>query len=258
MKDWAVILGGSSGFGLATAKKLASEGMGVCVIHRDLRGAMKRVEPEFEEIRGLTDSFLSFNTDALSVEGRRKVVGALGEAGVRVRLLLHSIAAGNLKPLVPDGNQPILEDEDMAYTIYGMGTSLLSWVQAIYRQGLFTDDSRVLALTSEGARMAWAGYGAVSAAKASLEAVMRSIALEYAPHGIRANVIQAGVTDTPALRRIPGSDRMKELAVRRNPFKRLTRPEDVADFISLLCRPEARWVNGAVLCVDGGESIASL
>ncbi|MCD5416327.1 SDR family oxidoreductase [Candidatus Bipolaricaulota bacterium] len=306
-EDWALILGGSSGFGLATAKKLSRHGMSVCVVHRDRRGAMHRIEPEFDAIRACGNGFIALNLDALSPEGRARTLDALAEqmgTSGRVRLLLHSIAFGNLKlvaPPMPDprpqeaidclaealGVNPdllseqiedmliagapafhsltepaygkqLLDDDDVSRTIYSMGTSLLSWVRDVHERGLFAADARVIGLTSEGNETAWPGYAAISAAKAALESISRAIALEYAPYGIRANIIQAGVTDTPALRAIPGSIRMKAVAELRNPFQRLTRPEDVADFICLMCTDEAAWVNGAILCVDGGECIASL
>lgn len=261
--QWALILGGSSGFGLATAQKLARCGMSVAIVHRDRRGAMEAIEPAFREIEKTGVGFLAMNVDALSADGRASVLASLkeklGEKG-RVRMLLHSIAFGNLKPLAPtkgaeNSDERILEDEDFAGTVYAMGTSLASWTQAVFREGLFAEDARVLSMTSEGNELAWKGYAAVSAAKTALESVSRSIAMEFAPWGIRANVIQAGVTDTKALRLIPGSDGMKESAIRRNPFGRLTTPEDVADFIALMCTDEARWVNGALLRVDGGERI---
>ncbi len=303
--QWALILGGSSGFGLATAKKLSRHGMSLCIVHRDRRGAMDRIEAEFAEIKKHTPGFLSFNLDALSAEGRASVMSGLKEMMLpqgRVRLLFHSIAFGNLKPIAPvmpntsrenavaklcaalgiekdvfesavnalaeaevDEIAPFIstaysdqfiDDEDMHRTVYSMGTSLLTWTQDLFTNNLFCDDARVLAMTSEGNEVAWRGYAAVSAAKVALEAVVRSIAAEFGPHGVRANTIQAGVTDTPALRAIPGSHKMKAAARMRNPFKRLTEPEDVADFISLMCTDEAHWVNGSILRVDGGEHIS--
>jgi NAD(P)-dependent dehydrogenase (short-subunit alcohol dehydrogenase family) len=265
--EWALILGGSSGFGLASAKALARRGMSVCVVHRDRRGAMPRIEAEFDEIRGHGAGFLALNLDALSDDGRARALDALADAMVpagQVRVLLHSIAFGNLKPIVAPPGAPaepapaLIEDEDMARTVYSMGTSLLTWVQAVFRRRLFAADARVLGLTSEGNQVAWRGYAAVSAAKVALEAVARAIAVEFAPHGIRANVIQAGVTDTAALRAIPGHERMKEVAAARNPCGRLTRPEDVAGVVCLLATSEAAWINGAIVPVDGGERIASL
>jgi NAD(P)-dependent dehydrogenase (short-subunit alcohol dehydrogenase family) len=267
-KHWALILGGSSGFGLATAKMLGRHGMSVFVVHRDLRGAMSRIETEFEEIRAFGNGFISMNLDALSAVGREKALDTLrermGDEG-RVRVLLHSIAYGNLKPIAPppkaDGGTAeerprLIDDEDMARTVYSMGTSLLSWVGDVFARGLFATDARVFGLTSEGNQVAWQGYAAVGAAKAALESISRAIAVEFGRHGIRCNIIQAGVTDTPALRAIPGNDRIRAVAEARNPLGRLTRPEDVANLICLLCTDAAAWVNGALIAVDGGERIA--
>ena len=121
---------------------------------------------------------------------------------------------------------------------------------------MFAADARVFGLTSEGNEIAWSNYAPVSAAKSALESVARSIAKEFAPYGIRCNVIQPGVTDTPALRLIPGSTKMKLQALKRNPFGRLTTPEDVASVVDLLSRDEAAWINGTIIRVDGGEHIS--
>jgi NAD(P)-dependent dehydrogenase (short-subunit alcohol dehydrogenase family) len=155
-----------------------------------------------------------------------------------------------------DYGQAVLEDEDMARTIYSMGTSMLTWVQRLHGKGLFAADARVIGLTSEGNTIAWRGYAAVAAAKSALESVSRAIAVEFAPYGIRSNIVQPGVTDTPALRVIPGSVHMKAGAQLRNPFGRLTTPEDVADVVYLLSLDESRWINGALIRADGGEHIA--
>jgi len=151
-----------------------------------------------------------------------------------------------------------LEEEDLARTIHAMGTSLLGWVQAIHRRGLFRADARVLGLTSEGNTLAWKGYAAVAAAKVALESVARSIAVEFAPYGIRCNVLQPGVTESPALRLIPGNAHIKAEARSRNPLGRLTSPEDVANVVYLMARPEAAWVNGALIRVDGGEHVSGV
>lgn len=268
--QWAVILGASSGFGLATAKKLAAEGMSICAVHRDRRGSMEKIEKDFEVIRSFGHGLLPLNLDALSAEGQEKVIALLKEkmgSKGKVAVLLHSIAYGNLKSIAPaeanlhktlaDGAPPLMEEEDMARTIHSMGTSMLTWVQRLHREQLFGSDSRVIGLTSEGNEIAWSGYAAVSAAKCALEAISRSIAVEFAKYGIRSNIVQAGITDTPALRLIPGSEKMKESAIARNPFHRLTTVEDVANVVFLLSREEAKWINGALVRVDGGEHIGS-
>ena len=98
---------------------------------------------------------------------------------------------------------------------------------------------------------------AVAAAKSALESVSRALAVEFAPWGLRSNVIQAGITETPALQAIPGSKHMKSNAILRNPFRRLTLPEDVANVVSMMCSDEAAWINGTIIRADGGEHISS-
>ena len=262
---WGLIIGGSSGFGLAAAQKLARHGKNICIVHRDRKGAMKKIEPLFNAIRATGVTLIAINTDALSIEGRITVLDAMqNKLGpmAKIRMVLHSVAFGNLKLLVPchdpEGiynHQQFLEKDDFSRTIQAMGSNLVEWVQDIHQRQLFADDARVLSLTSEGNKIAWKGYAAVSAAKAVIESVSRAIAVEFAPYGIRSNVIQAGVCDTAALQAIPGNQKIKANAMERNPFRRLTTPEDVANFIFLLCLDESSWVNGSMLCVDGGESI---
>jgi NAD(P)-dependent dehydrogenase (short-subunit alcohol dehydrogenase family) len=304
-ETWGLILGGSSGFGLATAHALARHGMSLAIVHRDRRGAMARIDPEFARIRDCGVDLVTFNADALDAGVRSQILGEL--AGVlaergKIRVLLHSIAFGNLKLIVAerpaergaakalaaalgveeraiveaadrlleqgvDAMQAIasppayaqdsfIDEEDLSRTIHSMGTSLLGWTQEALKRGLFASDARVLGLTSEGNTVAWRGYAAVAAAKVALESIARAIAVEMAPYGIRCNVIQAGITDTPALRLIPGNAHLKATARLRNPFRRLTTPEDVANVVYLLCRDEAAWINGEVVRVDGGEHVS--
>ena len=255
---WAIILGGSSGLGLATAKKLAKHGMNICIIHRNSRMQETEIEKEFNGIKKEGVTFKSFNVDAFKAEKRDEVIlelkDILGFEG-KIRTLVHSVAKGNLKPMV-DNEKPMLKTDDFNLTINAMAISLYDWTKALFEAQLFAEDARILSFTSEGNTKAWKNYAAVSAAKVTLEAITRNIALEFAPFGIRANCIQAGVTDTASLRMIPGSEKIKEHSLLRNPFKRLTLPEDVANVVYLLSKDEAAWINGTILKVDGGESLS--
>ncbi len=136
-----------------------------------------------------------------------------------------------------------------------MALSLYDWTKSLHDKNMFSEDTRIISFTSEGSTKAWPGYAAVSAAKATLEALTRSIALEFAAVGIKANCIQAGATETRAFSLIPGHEKLKESALRRNPNGRLTNPEDVANVVYLLTTEEARWITGTVIKVDGGESL---
>ena len=254
---WALILGGSSGLGLATAKKLAHHGMNICVVHRNSRFQEAEITFEFNKIKAEGVQFVSFNLDAINAEKRDAIILELQqqmEPNAKIRALVHSIAKGNLKPMISEDG-PSLKNDDFNLTINAMGVSLYDWTKAIFESNLFAKDARIISFTSEGNTRTWKDYAAVSAAKVALEAITRSIALEFAPFGIRANCIQAGVTDTMSLRLISGSEKIKEHTVLRNPFKRLTTPEDVANVVYLLSKDEASWINGCIIPVDGGEHI---
>lgn len=255
---WALILGGSSGLGLATAKKLAKHGMNICIVHRNSRFQEAEITFEFNKIKAEGVQFISFNLDAINVEKRDAIILDLQqqfEQKAKIRTLVHSIAKGNLKPMISEDG-PSLKNDDFNLTINAMAISLYDWSKAVFEANLFAKDARIISFTSEGNTKTWKDYAAVSAAKVTLEAITRSIALEFAPYGIRANCIQAGVTDTMSLRLISGSEKIKEHTIVRNPFKRLTTPEDVANVVYLLSKDEASWINGSVIPVDGGEHIS--
>ncbi len=138
-----------------------------------------------------------------------------------------------------------------------MAHSLVYWVQDLVARGLLARGSRVFAMTSAGSERVWPGYGPVSAAKAALEAHVRQLAVELGPVGVTVNAIRAGVTDTPAFRKIPGSELMAEHVRTRNPSGRMTEPDDVAQVIAMLAGDESQWITGVTLNVDGGELIAT-
>jgi len=112
-------------------------------------------------------------------------------------------------------------------------------------------------MTSSGGHTIIPFYGAVSAAKAALESHVRQLAVELGYLGVSVNAIMAGVTDTPAARKIPGFAPMVEVARRKNPQGRLTSPEDVAKIINILSLDGAEWISGGVINADGGEDVVS-
>lgn len=249
---WILILGGSSGLGLASAKKMAAHGANVCIVHRDRKGDLETFSSEVEMMRSLGVQVLTFNQDALKQETIAEVISEIPKNSIKI--LLHSIAKGSLKPLTGTSKEQLTK-EDLVITIHAMALSWLDWTQALMKENMFSDDARNIAFTSEGNTKALTHYGAVSVAKASLEALMRQMAVELAPFGITTNCIQAGVTQTKSFDMIPGSEHLANHAQKRNPFKRLTTPKDVANAVYLLTKNEAQWINGTILKVDGGESL---
>lgn len=257
---WALVLGASSGFGEATARALAQRGYDICGVHLDRRAGMKHVDEITAAIRDTGRQALFLNVNAADHDRRRQVIDALAQriaedGGGTVRVLMHSLAFGSLTPFVGAEAARLATPAQIEMTLNVMAHSLVYWVQDAVTRGLLVRGSRVVAMTSAGSTRVWPGYGAVSAAKAALEAHVRQLAFELGPTGVTVNAIRAGVTDTPAFRKIPGSDYMAEQVRARNPSGRMTLPSDVADVIAMLAGDEAQWITGTIIGVDGGEDV---
>ena len=258
--EWALILGISSGFGEAVALELAALGMNIFGVHLDRKASLPNAERIARDIKTLGCETILWNVNAADAEKRKEVVEGIRVECTRgkaktVRVFLHSLAFGTLKPFIAQSRADAVNKAQVDMTLDVMANSLVYWTQDLVAANLMGHGSRIFAMTSAGGAHVWATYGAVSAAKAALESHIRQLTLELAPLGITANAIMAGVTDTPALRKIPGSDEMMAWAEQKNPSGRLTTPKDVAEAIGLLSHPKAHWVTGNVLCVDGGEFI---
>ena len=263
LEGWALILGASSGFGGAAARSLAAAGLDVFGVHLDRRATLPLAEAVQADVAAAGRRAEFFNINAADAERRAETLDTIdarlaadGTPGA-VRVLLHSLAFGTLLPFVPgeDGDGKALSPRQMDMTLDVMANSLVYWTQGLVSRGLMGRGGRVFAMTSSGGTRVIPAYGAVSAAKASLESHVRQLAYELGPRGITANCLRAGVTDTAALRKIPGSDRLLDEARRRNPAGRLTTPDDVARALVALSRPETAWVTGNVIGVDGGEDV---
>ena len=254
MSEWVLLLGGSTGHGAATAKKLAKDGYGIIAFHFDRGEAKKIAEETISEVNELTSGKCHyFNTNAAAEETIDKHLPEIQKItnGKPLKLLLHSIAFGTTTNFF--GEKPVTQRQ-MDMTIHVMGNSLLYWTQKLFSEGLLGKGSRVMGLTSEGNYLAMEGYGPVSVAKVAMEAIIRQIGWELGQYGITANAVQAGITPTRALTKI--TDRWEEWVEstkKINPMRRTTMPEDVAGTISMLLKPEADFINCSIIYCDGGE-----
>jgi NAD(P)-dependent dehydrogenase (short-subunit alcohol dehydrogenase family) len=263
---WALILGASSGMGEAAAIALARAGYRICGIHLDFRAGLTHVEEVKAAIAAAGSEALYTNMNAADDEKRAAALAALrarfdeSQAAGRqpyVRVVMHSLAFGSLLPYLADDPRAAISRKQLEMTLDVMANSLVYWVQDLVRGGFLGSGSKVYAMTSEGSARMIPSYGAVSAAKAALESHCRQLAMELARQGsgVSVNAIRAGVTDTPALRRIPEAARVVEVTMARNPHGRLTTVQDVADAIVTLSSTDNDWVSGNVINVDGAEFI---
>jgi len=261
LTGWALILGASSGFGEATSLALARAGMNIFGVHLDRKATLANAERILAAIRALGREARFFNVNAADPDRCAEAVGEMervlverGDGGT-LRVLVHSLAFGTLKPYIANPMKDAVSQAQMDMTLDVMAHSLVYWTQEVVGRGLMTSGGRVYAMTSSGGARVLPSYGPVSAAKAALESHIRQLALELAPRSITANAIRAGVTHTPALQKIPGHEAIVANAQRRNPSGRLTTPEDVARAIVVLAHPDTHWITGNVIGVDGGEEV---
>src|SRR5437870_5228283 len=261
LSGWALVLGASSGFGAATSLALARAGLHIFGVHLDRKSTLPNAERLAADIKALGREAHFYNVNAADEEKRAEVASEMerilrerDELG-QVRVMLHSLAFGTLKLFIADPMKEAVTKAQMDMTLDVMAHSLIYWAQELVSRGLMGRGGRIYAMTSAGGARVLPNYGPVSAAKAALESNIRQLAAELAPHGITANSIRAGVTDPPALQTIPGSDAIKDSALRRNPHRRLTTVEDVAKAIVVLSHPDTYWMTGNVIGVDGGEEI---
>ena len=263
---WALILGGSSGMGEATAVTLAKAGYNICGIHLDFRAALAHVEKVKATIEATGVQALYINMNAADDEKRVSALAALraafdaSEAAGRrpyVRVVMHSLAFGSLVPFLSQDPKDGVDRKKMEMTQDVMANSLVYWVQGLWRGGFLGHGSKIYAMTSEGSSKVIPSYGVVSSAKSALESHVRQLAMELARHGTgaTANCIRAGVTITPALLKIPESQMMIDVTMKRNPTGRMTTPQDVANAILALSGDGTEFINGDIISVDGGEFI---
>ena len=169
MQDWALILGASSGFGAATCRELASRGVHIYGVHLDRRARMDEVNKLVDDIKKEGVQVYFNNMNATDAEKRRDVIDELKSRGdVRVKILMHSLAFGALKPVIDADPVNTLQSHQVEMTLDVMGSSILYWTQDLYQADLLKKGSQIFAMTSSGGHRQWKSYGAVSAAKAGL------------------------------------------------------------------------------------------
>ena len=253
MRQYALILGVSSGIGAACARELSAKGLNIIGLY--MRKPKDQINLLINDIEsnGVEAKLIKMN--ACNYDAMNELLSSKEFQEIKIKIFIHSLAFGAMKRFIADDSNNQINKKHIDMTLDVMSNSLVYWTQSLSKNKLFFKGSQVIAMTSSGARKQWLSYGAVSMAKSALESACRQLAVELAANGVAVNAIQAGVTDTPALRKIPGNDLMIEKMLDINPHNRLTTPEDIAAVTALIGLSDNTWMTGNVIRADGGEDI---
>jgi enoyl-[acyl-carrier protein] reductase III len=241
----ALVTGAARGIGRAIATKLATKGADVVVNYYN---SHDEAEALCGELRKLGGRAVAIQGSVGVPDSVDEVFAALREHFDRLDIVVSNAASGVLKPVL---------DMGLKHWRWCLETNALA-VNLLAQRALplMRDGGRIIAMSSLGAQRAMPGYGFIGASKAALEALVRALAQELGPRGIRVNTVSAGVVDTDALTYFPNREELLANFAQRSPAGPALHPEDVANAVYLLCLPEASMINGHTLVVDGGFCIS--
>jgi enoyl-[acyl-carrier protein] reductase III len=234
-----LVTGGSRGIGKAIALRLAREGatrVAIGYFRSD-----SAAEETAEELRALGVEPVLVRGNVTSARVVDQVV-ALGAIDVFV----HNAATGVIRPALET------DDKHWDWTLGANARALLSLTRAA--APAMRPGASIVGISSLGAQRVLDNYTLVGTSKAALEALVRYLAVELGPRGIRVNAVSAGVVATAALDYFPNREEMLAMGA-ANAAGRIVTPEDVAGVVAFLCSADAEMIRGQTVVVDGGWSL---
>jgi enoyl-[acyl-carrier protein] reductase III len=241
----ALVTGAARGIGRAIAQKLAAAGCDVVVNYYNSHDEAAAL---CGEIRALGRRTYAIQARVGEPESVDELFAEFRKQFGRLDILVSNAASGVLRPAL----EMSLKHWRWCLETNAFALNLLAQ-RAV---PMMTTGGRIIAMSSLGANRASPGYGFVGASKAALESLVRTLAQELGPRGIRVNAVSAGVVDTDALQHFPNREEVLAAFAQRAPAGPVLTPQDVAGAVYLLCLPEAGMITGHTLFVDAGFAIS--
>lgn len=240
----ALVTGGTRGIGRAVTLRLAAMGATVCVNYFKTRSAADEIIAEIEKIGGQA---VTIRCNVGNHGMLEKMFATIKEKYGKLDIFISNAALGKTGAIseIDDSSWDLAMDVNAKAFLYG--TQLAS--------ELMTDGGRIVALTSLGSRFYIPGYSSIGISKAAIECLVKYIAVEYSEKRINCNAVAGGFIDTDALKGFPGYEQIKADVIRRTPSHRLGTPDEIAAVVCFLCTPDAGWITGQTIVVDGGFSL---
>lgn len=241
-----LVTGGTRGIGRAIALRFAREGADLVLNYLDNAAAAEETRALIAAASPKSKVHL-VQANLSDMDEARKLASEAVRLLGSVDIFVHSAALGTFKKTCDvKGNQ---WDLSMNINV----KSFLMMAQVLKPQ--MKRGSVMIGLSSSGSTRVVPNYGAIGVSKATLEALVRYLAVDYIPDGIRVNAVSGGFIDTKSLTAFPEYERMKQEVIARTPAKAVGRPEDLAGIVSFLCSDDASWIIGQTLLADGGLSL---
>jgi enoyl-[acyl-carrier protein] reductase III len=236
-----LVTGGSRGIGRAIALRFAELGAArVAISYLRNDNAAEETGKELEQV----------GAEALLLRGNlgdpNKTAALVEQAGA-LDVLVSNAATGVIRPALE------IEEKHWDWTLNANARALLTLTR--YAAPSMPEGSSIVAISSLGSQRVLEDYVVVGVSKAALEALVRYLAVELAPRGIRVNAVSAGLVETGALEYFEKRDAMLDYYRSRTPAGRLVEPNDVADAVCFLASPGADMIRGQTIIVDGGYSV---
>lgn len=240
----ALVTGGTRGIGRAIALELAERKAHVVVAYLRNRSAAERTCAEIEDQGAKA---VAVRADVGDGSELTELFARIDETFGRLDIFVSNAATGVIRPFEE------LDERAWRWTMDANARAL--FLGGLAAAPLMKTGGAIVALSSQGARAVLPGYSVVGTSKAAIEALVRYMAVELAPKGIRVNAVSPGVVDTDALRHFPMRDEMLQTARTRTPARRLVTPEDVAALVGMLVDARCSMITGQTITIDGGVSL---